>query len=273
MIDHKIQYRSATQIDSQISFLSEARLLKLRGQKLDKIKVISIVPDDFLPSRKNPPVKEMDEFTSWLENDQLLAERLCGNPYPWPLGDPPMEQPVKEAFWRTLIGDRTLFARPAPSSYSKHFTKLMSNINKLRTLAKKHDGDGLKVREETRKPSYYKTNFETAEESMEWQRDLTNAGWLFGQPGFPRNFCVTEKGLMGMVPKHSKVGDDICLIYGAQVPFVLRAPSEEKETCEEKDTSEDNETKYQLVGECYIHGMMDGEGLNLGNWEGDFTIR
>jgi hypothetical protein len=113
------------------------------------------------------------------------------------------------------------------------------------------------------KPSF----FETVDESMEWQRDLTNAGWLFGQPGFPRNFCITEKGLMGMVPKHSKIGDVICLIYGAQVPFVLRTSSEEKEA---SDTSE---TMYQLVGECYIHGMMDGEGLNMGNWEGDFTIK
>jgi hypothetical protein len=263
MIDHYIQYRAAIQIESQIYLWSEARILKLRGQSLDKIKAISIVPDNFLPSRKNIPVKELDEFTSWLENAQTLAEKLCENPYPWPVGNCPTKQPVNEAFWRTLVGDRTLSARPAPSSYSKHFAKLLGNINKLRTLAKKHDGDALKVRKEMNKPSF----FETVDESMEWQRDLTNAGWLFGQPGFPRNFCITEKGLMGMVPKHSKIGDVICLIYGAQVPFVLRTSSEEKEA---SDTSE---TMYQLVGECYIHGMMDGEGLSMGNWEGDFTIK
>jgi Heterokaryon incompatibility protein (HET) len=278
MIEERIQYRSATQIEPQISLWTEARLLTLRGQKLDKIKFISIIPIDFLPSRRNIPVKAIDDFTSWFEGAQLLAERFCRNFYT------PTKQPVKEAFWRTLIGDRTLSARPAPPSYSAHLTRLMFNISKLRDLANEHDGDGLNVRSGMNDPSYER-NFETLEESMEWQRDLNNAGWLFGQPDFQRNFCITEMEYMGMVPKYAAVGDDICLIYGAQVPFVLRAINGDKEGRGEHETGEDIETNeeddgneeskkvYELVGECYIHGMMDGEGLNLGNTETDFTIK
>ncbi|KAN0112563.1 HET domain containing protein [Hyaloscypha variabilis] len=279
MVDHRIQYCTATQMDSQISFLPEARLIKVRGQKLDKIKAISIVPTDFLPNRQNVPVKEMEEFCSWLENAELFAERHCGNTYPWPVGEVPAKQSIHEAFWRTLMGDRTQFARPAPPAYAEHFAKFLSYISQFRTLVKKYDGNNVKLRDVASQPSSYKNNFGTVEEFMAWQRDLNNANWLFGQPGFPRNFCVTEKGLMGMVPKYSKIGDDICLIYGAQVPFVLRATSEGGEMSEQKRMSEERnashyeEPVHELVGECYMHGMMDGEGLNLGNWEGGFTIR
>lgn len=285
MIDERIQYRCGTQVEPHISLLTESRLLTLRGQKLEKIKYISITPDDFLPSRKNVPVKELDEFASWLENAQLLTEQICRNPYP------PTKQSTKEAFWRTLIGDRTLFARPAPASYSTHFKRFMFNISKLRGLANDPDGDGLNVQEMMNDRSYNENNFKTVEESMEWQRDLTNAGWLFGQPGFQRNFCITERGYMGMVPKYAELGDDICLIYGAQVPFVLRAlrsgleesaeheidekgeESEERKVSKEDDVDEGKNQLYQLVGECYVHGMMDGEGLNLGETEQDFTIK
>ena len=55
---------------------------------------------------------------------------------------------------------------------------------------------------------------------------------------------------MGMVPPKSKAGDLVALLLGAKTPYVLRRSVDE--TLRNKDT-------YELVGEGYMDGMMDGE--------------
>jgi hypothetical protein len=60
---------------------------------------------------------------------------------------------------------------------------------------------------------------------------------------FNRRPFISTQGYVGLIPCHSKPGDVICILYGCVVPFVLRK----------------NEVGYQLVGEAYVHGIMDGE--------------
>jgi len=63
---------------------------------------------------------------------------------------------------------------------------------------------------------------------------------------------------MAIVPPGTKEGDMVCLFMGAQVPFLLRPLST-------SDGERSNQKPiYQLVGECYVHGMMDGEGMRQG---------
>ena len=79
-------------------------------------------------------------------------------------------------------------------------------------------------------------------------------------------FAVSEKGYMAITPPGTKEGDMICLIMGAEVPFILRPLLED-------DRGLMNEGEcYALVGECYVHGMMDGEGLRQGLEEQHFVI-
>jgi hypothetical protein len=66
----------------------------------------------------------------------------------------------------------------------------------------------------------------------------TLAGW---------KFVVTKRGFAGVVPGLSQVGDRVAIMKGGCVPFVLR----------------ESGYKWRLVGECYIHGIMKGEGLWL----------
>jgi hypothetical protein len=65
-----------------------------------------------------------------------------------------------------------------------------------------------------------------------------------------RNF-VSSKGYLGVGPHRLEEGDLICVFFGAEVPFILRKLSS---------------GGYHLVGECYVHGIMDGEVLR-----GDYT--
>lgn len=87
---------------------------------------------------------------------------------------------------------------------------------------------------------------------------------IYCSPSYPRRLAATEKGYIGMVPKGKTCKDVIVIFHSAQVPFVLRQTSQITEL--------GPEIVYQLVGECYLHGMMDGEGLEFGHVEQDFVI-
>jgi len=62
-------------------------------------------------------------------------------------------------------------------------------------------------------------------------------------------FARTSKGYVGLVPSSVRVRDCIGLFKGAKVPLVLRKAGTK-------------EAGYLLVGECYIHGIMQGEAFN-----------
>ncbi|CAG9987024.1 unnamed protein product [Clonostachys byssicola] len=74
-----------------------------------------------------------------------------------------------------------------------------------------------------------------------------------------RRFAATELGMIGYVPKAAVPGDLVVVFYGSSVPSVVRL---------------DGEGKTTLVGECYIHGIMDGEamGASYGAKEVEFAL-
>lgn len=63
-----------------------------------------------------------------------------------------------------------------------------------------------------------------------------------------RCFFLTTAGRMGLGPRVAAVGDVVTVFYGAQVPFLLKPIR----------TSDE---EYRLCGECYVHGMMNGEAI------------
>lgn len=56
---------------------------------------------------------------------------------------------------------------------------------------------------------------------------------------------LTNSGYMGLGEYNVAKGDHIYLLMGGEVPFILRPEGEH----------------FRLVGEAYVHGIMDGEGL------------
>ncbi|KAF4782830.1 hypothetical protein HER10_EVM0003401 [Colletotrichum scovillei] len=60
---------------------------------------------------------------------------------------------------------------------------------------------------------------------------------------------VTDGGYVGLAPMAAKVGDDVWIIIGADAPFIT-------------STRSFTRTRYsRIVGEAYVHGIMDGELL------------
>jgi len=63
-----------------------------------------------------------------------------------------------------------------------------------------------------------------------------------------RQLYVTKSGLVGLGPASMQPGDKLVYIDGARLLFVLRQRGQE----------------YELIGETYLHGRMNGELLNDG---------
>lgn len=60
------------------------------------------------------------------------------------------------------------------------------------------------------------------------------------------SFFTTTKGYMGLGSQAMKAGDVVVILAGGEVPFILRRAGE----------------FFQLVGECYVHGIMNGEAVH-----------
>ena len=73
-----------------------------------------------------------------------------------------------------------------------------------------------------------------------------------------QNFFTTCKGYIGLgyMPQ---LNDEIWILFGGNVPFILRPYPEGSE----------NSGAYTLVGDCYVHGVMDGEAME--HWKEKHT--
>ncbi|OCK82928.1 HET-domain-containing protein [Lepidopterella palustris CBS 459.81] len=78
------------------------------------------------------------------------------------------------------------------------------------------------------------------------QEEAKEAGtyWSALRPSLGRKAFRSEEGYVGLGPSQLIVGDIVCIFFGADLPFVLRPLKE---------------GKYRLVGEAYVHKVMDGE--------------
>jgi hypothetical protein len=77
---------------------------------------------------------------------------------------------------------------------------------------------------------------------------LVLIGWRFG---------LTAQNFYCMFPPQAQEGDVVVILYGAEIPLLLRRNAGKKEL-------------YELVGEAYVHGLMDGEAAryaDAGLWE------
>ncbi|GAB7355540.1 hypothetical protein MBLNU459_g6019t2 [Dothideomycetes sp. NU459] len=61
-------------------------------------------------------------------------------------------------------------------------------------------------------------------------------------------FCTSQSGYMCLAPAGTEQGDLMCILTGIQVPMIVRARGS---------------SAYEIIGPCYVHGIMDGEEAPL----------
>lgn len=135
------------------------------------------------------------------------------------------------AFWRTVILDckaQKMDTKRRPSERASE-----DDYNAIREEAAAHDIEKLDRRSASAEILKYAANI------------MTHA-----------RFTITSSGFMGMVPLDTEVGDEIYILEGGRMPFVLRRS---EEIFSVQGSSEAGKPCYTLVGECYLDGFMDGE--------------
>jgi len=72
-----------------------------------------------------------------------------------------------------------------------------------------------------------------------------------------RRLVTTSRGHLGMAPPEAKNGDVVCVLFGCSVPVVLRKR---------------HDLGWEFIGECYLHGYMNGEILGSGRPVEEFIL-
>ncbi|RTE76907.1 hypothetical protein BHE90_008638 [Fusarium euwallaceae] len=78
---------------------------------------------------------------------------------------------------------------------------------------------------------------------MRTWRDYSEFASLL-EPVYERRLGRGDNGFLALLPGEAEVGDRIVIVKGGRVPLLLRR---------------DGEGQYRLIGEAYVHGIMDGE--------------
>ncbi|OCK92862.1 uncharacterized protein K441DRAFT_726114, partial [Cenococcum geophilum 1.58] len=80
--------------------------------------------------------------------------------------------------------------------------------------------------------------------------DMRAYGWGLNFAMWGRCFFTTYSGKVGLCHPNTLPGDEVWVMRGVQVPFVVRSLEPAGPRCA---------GKYSLLGDCFLNGIMDGE--------------
>lgn len=135
---------------------------------------------------------------------------------------PTKEELPPESLWRTLVADRGPNGSPAPVFYRRACHYAFKQIGIASAIDTEQLLDNISL-------SMVKEFLQRVQEAV-WNRQLIK----------------TKRGYLGLAPDAAEKGDMVCILYGCCVPVVVR---------------EAENGNHELIGECYIDGMMEGAAL------------
>jgi hypothetical protein len=142
---------------------------------------------------------------------------------------------VPDSLWRTFVADRGPDGNSAPSWYRRACLECLTHITQNGDLS-----TGA-LMENQNTPTTMVTFLKRVQRVV-WNRKFFRS----------RGGAYQDEGdqLFGLAPTKTKIGDFIVILFGCSVPVILR----------EVKTADDY--YFELVGEAYVHGMMDGEAFS-----------
>jgi hypothetical protein len=109
----------------------------------------------------------------------------------------------------------------------------------------------------------YIPNLKQAQRNMVHLKDVVaQFEFAIGRVSPGRRFCKTETGFFGWVSERAQEGDDIVFFRGCKIPFTVRATKDES-VSERLDGNSMEAVTYTLTGDCYMQGLMNGEGYAM----------
>ncbi|KAK2596144.1 hypothetical protein QQS21_006421 [Conoideocrella luteorostrata] len=139
---------------------------------------------------------------------------------------------IPDQLWRTMVGNRNHEGQPPPRWYRR------ACMYCLRMTTAEGDLNIMKLVEASQLPNTV-LHFLRRVQAVVWSRKFLTC----------QNLRANGSPFIGLGPRYAKEGDLLCILFGCSVPVLLRRL--------------DQSPKYGLVGECYIHGIMDGEIMTI----------
>ena len=133
-------------------------------------------------------------------------------------------------FWRTIVADRDPAGLACPPWYKLASEHVLQNSDGL-------DLDTRRLMFETSPGIVF--DFLNRVQSVIWGRRLATIDQQH----------TLDQGYAILGPTSCQAGDLVCILYGCSVPVLLR---------QNGDLG-----NFTFIGECYVHGMMDGEAILL----------
>jgi hypothetical protein len=208
-------------------------ILHVKGKQIDSIAQLGSMPSftktvavfEITPSK----IEELRRSAEWLKECQELASD--GN-------EGGLTAQRREELWRTLTCNLTGDGFPAPKRYAEYFSRYMEFVASAPELF-----------------NDYLVDSQTSDHGMRGLNEVIPGGYenhsiiegSIDRWSSKRRFCTTTNGALACVPKASREGDIICVLFGGEVPYVLRPTGG---------------VFYWVIGECYVHGIMHGESLS-----------
>ncbi|KAH8763885.1 heterokaryon incompatibility protein-domain-containing protein [Hyaloscypha finlandica] len=203
----------------------------VKGKSIDSVAMLGIEPSKIsltaavfeIDSQK---IAELEDSLRWLQECEELASKR----------DRFLTAERQEELWRTLTCGLTGDGFPAPKHYSGYFKRYMKFMANAPTRFADY------LQEAQTSPPGIRSVTEAPRSEKHGLIEASLSRW-----SSQRSFCVTRTGALACVPKTSRNGDVICVLFGGEVPYVLRPTGT---------------GSFWVIGECYVHGIMHGESLS-----------
>ena|ERR1700761_3877700 len=217
-------------VDVEFNLDSSSTVLKLKAIIFDTIWKTSTPHKPHVETPRTDVYFALNTY-HWINSARAVCNALTDENYVH------TGQVTEEAFWRTLIGDKTHTDLPATEAYSNQWKSVMTQQRfideALQGVQLDENGDmpGLAINDPTGEYTA------ALKGSRLYHHALHNMVYT-------RSFCLSQDRYMAMVPGDSKPGDAICIVAGSMIPFIIRKMAD---------------GMWKLLGDCYVHGITRGE--------------
>ncbi|KAF1947354.1 HET-domain-containing protein [Clathrospora elynae] len=174
----------------------------------------------------------------------IIHEVMQNDRYPVP------KTTIYDAFLQTLLAGRDGSATAPPSQeHSDVFSLILdATTGNMPSLP----GQTYTLR---RQKGFFTLNSLTMRTPAKTLKDLQTA---LSAALTMRRFAITHNRYFALVPRGTRIGDEIVILDKACVPFVVRR------LCKEE---EGQGARFEVLGEAYVHGVMKGEAMNMRHGE------
>ena len=201
--------------------------LQLRGVRLDTVQAVGQPVSKRLQEVVNQVIPE---WLNMVGMQEVLADARVSRDLAWKL--------LIESFWRTMLGGLVVQMNNQESNY---------NVS-----------------------PYRPTDFKSFEEWILWVKNgrqkpdllIESSTWaaIYG-----RAFFTTNQGYMGLGYPGIEEQDEVWVLYGGQVPFILRRQPDRP--------NRPGTYYYSFVSDCYLDGFMKGEAFESTYVEKQVVLR